>query len=802
MGNEAMKKGARMGSRKRTILLAAAVLAIVVLALVLRTHLLQYYGFFEPDGYYHYAVIEAAIHNGYSVPANPPLSGWPPNCNIVVGNSTCSPAIPHGEPVGFYMLTLIPYLILGFLGISAYSIMRIVPVIFGLLGMLFAYILAMRWSNNKGFGILTMLFVAVSMANISKTEALSYRGDAFATVFLLAALIVTLAMLDAEKIRTKLTYLLGAALLLSLCNLVWNGAAFATAVYAFAIMLILLYGFVFKNRKLVSDSVYMSGVLLLWFALVSLFNAIGLIRGQTFTGPPFFLALLLLSIAVYAGKRMLDLGMDERVYVISTAKRRLALAAIVALASTAVISLAIPGYLGHIAGLAGYNGNNNLLATIQELFRPSPLYFWNSFGLQNLMTPLGPVMMLAAALTSGSSTAMWVVLLFFSMCYLFMQINKENEGENGEQAAVRFAPNTTTLVLISYFSLTAYLQMSAIRFGYLISIPMAIFSAFTLYWLFLYLRRWKAIRMASIAVGIVIVVFVCYASFNSISGIVPSDSINTQFIQALAWMHNNTPSNSVVLTLWPEGSVVEGVANRTSVTDSVTAQSIYKTAQFAAWLYDSGADPAFLLANITGAPDYLLVRQMWMNETLSIFLESNITEVNSSAYGYTSFSRLTELTNSTSKVYKFFNGAAEADMVVATNKSGGTVSAYFKSGSILQPFRHIAFYNTVTGNWSVANQTSTGDITANNFTFLVLYSPVNTAHGYLNVTAAYALSPSLASSNMVKFLFQCNTLACSWDNNVASLKLVYINLDTKIFQIEYNMSNASVAADVAEYPRV
>ena len=44
----------------------------------------------------------------------------------------------------------------------------------------------------------------------------------------------------------------------------------------------------------------------------------------------------------------------------------------------------------------------------------------------------------------------------------------------------------------------------------------------------------------------------------------------------------------------------------------------------------------------------------------------------------------------------------------------------------------------------------------------------------------------MSSSNLLKFMFECGTTACVWNNNVASAKLVYVNPDTKIYQLTYN----------------
>ncbi|MEM3241346.1 MAG: hypothetical protein QXV13_02745, partial [Candidatus Micrarchaeaceae archaeon] len=62
----------------------------------------------------------------------------------------------------------------------------------------------------------------------------------------------------------------------------------------------------------------------------------------------------------------------------------------------------------------------------------------------------------------------------------------------------------------------------------------------------------------------------------------------------------------------------------------------------------------------------------------------------------------------------------------------------------------------------------------------------------INITGAYMVAPNLAKSNMFKFLYECGYSYCPWNNTIASLKLVYSNLDSKIFEIMYNATNATI----------
>ena len=802
---EGTESGAETGHRGQTprfmsyakeysgALFLIAALIIILATVFFRVPLLSFPGFYEPDGYFHYSTIRAAVNNNFSIPQINPLSGWPPSCN----NYSCGPAVPHHEPFGLYWTVLIPYFFLQVAGVSYYDIMRLIPVLFAVLEVIGVYFLARYWSRSRFLGLLAMLLVALNMGNAARTSALIFRGDSFVTLFAIAAMIATIAVFRAENRRRKAAYAVLAGVLLSLCNLVWNGAAFVTAIYFFAIMLILILGFAFEKRKLVGDTGYVLLSLLVWFALVALYRSLmWIVSIQTFTGFNFFLLLLPAALGWFFALYVMD-KMHGKLPHVGTPARKIALGIGIVVAIFLLVYILIPSSVNDIFVTAGFDITNAFSSTIQELQPPTYTFLFASFNFQNFTTPMN-IIMVIDTFFSGLHLFWWFVLLALFVPYFFMQIDDPESGFLGGTARWHFEFNEANLFLISYFALTAYLQMNAIRFNSLVSIPMSIFSAFTIYWLITFLKRYRLAYYASFVLLALLIIFVVQTDLGYITGLAPADQINTQFLQALSWMKNNTPSNSVVLTLWPDGSVVEGVANRTSVTDSVGSQYAYKANPFAAWLYNSSPDPGFLLANISGAPNYLLVRQAWMVETGGIFTESGI-NVSGNNFGYNPFTSLNEKVNKTTQLYQFFGRGLEEDTVISNGSAGHTIASYLKFNQGIQPFGYVAFYNVVNGNWSVIKQTAFN--VTNNQTFLISYSPVPAPNLYVNITDAYMLGTGIANSNMAKFLYQCNTYACLWNNNVAALRLVYINYDTKIFQILYNESNSTVAAAISRFPR-
>ncbi len=765
------------------VLFLLAVLVIIAFTVYFRVPLLGYFGFYEPDGYFHFSIIRAAVNNHFSIPQWDRLSG------------SEIPGVPHHEPFGLYWVTIIPYFFLQYLGISYYTIMRLMPVVFGILDVIGAYFLSRYISKDKLFGLLVMLFIGLNMGNAARTSALIYRGDSFVSFFLIVALIATVEMFRAKDRNMKLAFIGVSAILLSFCNLVWNGAAFATAIYIFAFILMLSLGFTFEKKEMIEDTKYMLGALLVWFLLVALYKIPDWIASvEAFTGLNFF---LLFAFMVAAWLLVEDMANRRHLKhdLANTSRGRFALCLITMVVAFVAIYLIIPGFVSDIFTTSGFDITNGFSSTIQELQSPTYTFLWASFGFQNYTNPMSIVMLIATGFGSGFLVPFWLVLMLCFVPYFFMHIENDGEGLASGEASVKFGFNGALLILISFFALTAYLQMNAIRFNSLLSIPMSILSAYTIYWLMRFVKKYRLAYYASYLLLALLVVYMIQTDIGYIANLAPADQINPQFIAALNWLRGNSTSNSVVLTLWPDGSVVEAVANLTSITDSVGSQYAYVANPFAAWLYNSSPDPEFLLSNLSKKPDYLLVRNAWMYETGGIFTESGI-NVSEGAYGYNPFSSLNEKVNKTEQVYQFFGSGIEEDTVI-TNGTNETIASYLRLQNGVQPFKYVDFYNQNNGQFSIIQQTAF-NIT-NNQTFLIVYSSTPAPSLYVNITSAFMLNTKLADSNMIKFLYHCNNDVCLWNNKVATMQLVEINPDTKIFHIVYNESNATVRG--TSYPR-
>ena len=786
-------------TKSNCIFLALAVVA-VILAINYRITMLGFYGFYEPDGFYYFTAMRAIFSNGLQIPPVLGISGWPQHA-------------PIAEAHGIYYLTIIPYLLLGG-QVSYYTIMRLMPVLFGLLDMFGAYMLSRYISKDKVFGFFVLLFVALSMGNAARTSALVYRGDSFVTFFLIAALIFFVEVIKQDERKKKLIVSVAAAVSLLLGNLVWNGSPFTTAIFMVSLVMLISYAFVFRKEKLIDDGKYLLLSLLVWFVLVNTVKATGFITNQQLTGfafVPIYLCLALFwFIAYYSSTIQLPDFLRSQIY-------RFFILLLIIVAGIALFALLEPSTIYNIFVGNGFVAQTSFASTTEELQSPTCQFLYTSFG-ANLFTALPNLVIALTTLTSnlqcqgiaqGAIQSIWtesygiygiILLLLLFIPYLFMQVY-DSQGLLGGKPKLKFDATPGMIALMAFFIITAYLEMHVIRYNSLLSVPLAIISAFTIYWFVLVANNVKYAppygRFISIAIVAIIFFYVFYqlvywAGIYS-SSLMQADSINPQFISALQWLKLNSSPTSVVLTLWPDGSVVEGVSNRTSVMDSVGSENGSKATPFAAWLLNTSQDPQFLSTpTLMGSPNYLLVRTTWLQETQGIYTEANI-GTNPSMYGYAPLVSFSEsASNSTFKqIILKPNPSYPYPSVLFSMSYSNTTGRLSGISGVLQiaqgqasPFQQVVLYDQNTGNFSIVNQGIANQ--TNGEMLLLQYSEVPRSNFFLNLTGAYVFGEGIASSNMLKFLFLCNTYQCAWNNNRATLQLVYINSDTRIFKINYN----------------
>ncbi|MDE1824990.1 MAG: hypothetical protein KGH61_01225 [Candidatus Micrarchaeota archaeon] len=798
------------------IIFIVCAILIAIIAIYYRTTMLGYFGFYEPDGFFHYSVIRAAVEHGFAVPKFLGISGWPKNSAVT-------------ESIGLYWATLLPYAFLQYVGVSYYTVMRLVPILFAIFDMIGAFYLARYFNKDKLFGLLVMLFVALSMGNAARTSALVYRGDGFISIFIIIALILMLEVIKSQTWQRKLRLAVLSAAVLSVGNLAWAGGTVAISIYMGAFVLLLAYGFVKEDKAMIDNSRFLLLGILVWSILTSIYTDVGFISAQNaaFTGVYFLLLFIMMAIGTEIARALVHRKDRFSVYMSSLPRRLFAGIALIGIAFLVIYAIA-PQVLYYVLVGNGFTANNGFGFSIEELQPPTPAFFFASFGSTIFMTPMS-LLLYYSTYYLNLRDLFWLASFLAVFLYAFASTeNVDTQKIMGGRAHIKFAMSAALLVLIAYYGVTSYLQLNAVRFNSLLSIPMAIFVAYTVYWLLLYLKNIRNYGTVLLVFGLVLVaallIYLAYIDIQYSNSLVQADNINPQFISALHWYKSNTNTSAVTLTLWPDGSVVEGVANRTSVTDSVGSQYAYKAGPFATWVLNSSSNPQFLDRNITGRPNYLLVRYTWLLEDsgilsesginytsfnrtlthriLSSFGKSSISQLNASEissfnqsigqyYGYDPFYSFSEQKNGTFQSFTLINSQQKLEAKLILNASPGShqVISYIVLGNRISPYKYIVFYNQYNASYQRLEQT--GFNQTNNQTLLLTYSSVPRPGAFVNVTGAIMFNSGIAQSNMFKFLYLCGQGACAWDNNLASLKTVYINSDTKIYKIIYNDTNAT-----------
>lgn len=434
------------------LVFAVIVIAILSITVYARLGLAHDQGLFEPDGFFYYSVVRATINNHLSEPQHLGISGFPGH-NFI------------GEAPGLPYLTVIFYLLLGWTGASALDIMRMLPILVGLIEVVLAYLLAKELSNSRLCGLLAMFFVAVSAGNIARTAALVYRGDTFIAVPLMIALLIMLKGLKLQSARRGAIYALVAAFILSTGILVWNGSPYIIVVYMFSLALLTIYSFISWKPGLARSALIFTAALFAVYLLQSIYLSLHAARtglaldGSSFLA--FYIPVLVGTILVYW---VIGRG---RVGVLHSPSGRAAVAAIVALAMLAVVGALFSGYVRTITNASGVtqpgtaNATNTanetgisyaIGSTTQELQKPSFQFLFASFGLEMYLMPIGIIM--------------------------FLLLNRRIDGRDEEGNQIVTA---AFIALFVYLAVTAYLQYNAIRYNSLLSIPLALFAAYALY---------------------------------------------------------------------------------------------------------------------------------------------------------------------------------------------------------------------------------------------------------------------------------------------------------------------------------
>jgi hypothetical protein len=187
-------------------------------------------------------------------------------------------------------------------------------------------------------------------------------------------------------------------------------------------------------------------------------------------------------------------------------------------------------------------------------------------------------------------------------------------------------------ILLPLFIVPFCIQLQQVRFNILLAMPMAVFAGYAIGTIAEKLAALEGKTTAYYLVGLLLVSQVVIAAVQ-VPFYRPVNGINPPYLDAMTWISNNTEKNATFLTLWPDGSLIEGWGNRQSYSDSI--MGLERLVGFNKFLFAEAGNITYLQEI---KPSYLLIRKYWLYENYSIALQAGY-QTNQS-YANTNFQAL------------------------------------------------------------------------------------------------------------------------------------------------------------------
>ncbi len=198
---------------------------IVLAAFVIRMATFKLNCFLAYDPAHHYKIAEYVLEKG-EFPIIWQLSRFPFGSSI-------------SEPMGLYYISVILYKILNVFGLSFFQVFKLAPAIFGSITLVPMYLLTRDvFSKRAGFYAITIL--AFLPANLHRTAAGYYRGDAFFMFFAVLSFYLFIKSIKDKSIPVAVL----AGLSFGLMGLAWNGYLFGFVIAAGFMVLYAVLSFI------------------------------------------------------------------------------------------------------------------------------------------------------------------------------------------------------------------------------------------------------------------------------------------------------------------------------------------------------------------------------------------------------------------------------------------------------------------------------------------------------------------------------------------------------------------------------
>jgi dolichyl-diphosphooligosaccharide--protein glycosyltransferase len=525
----------------RNAALEASILGMVlVLAIIFRIMRVRWGPYLDAfDPLFQFRVTEHIVENGYSsfFTWHDTMSWWPWGRNIA---RSSFPGVPFSGAFVYQVLKTFGF------NFTVHDVCLYFPVLMGVITCLVIYFLG-KDLGGSSVGLFAAFFMAISEAFIARTSLGFYDTENIGLFGLTATSLFFLRSIDQERpFKHKIAYAVASGLSLGYLFASWGAARYAVGLLALFILVSLVIQS-YERQHLISYAITMG----IGFFIAILVPRLGLRYLSSMENAAVILLIILLIVFEVARERF-----EERQVI-------LLIGGLVVALVVGVFALEALGLIKPISGkfwrviLPGAGLENPLSESVAEHKRSAWNSFFGSFGLTFPLAVLGAYF----AIDKSDGRRIFSALFFVT--------------------AVYFTGSMTRLSLI-------------------LSIPTSLMAAYGLHGLiapFVQItrqreetkgRRRRRTRFGvSKELGIIFMIFIFVGILPTIWGTADSslrptslassgisalfgDRYPSDWMQALSWMKDNLPDDSVVVSWWDYGYWIEAMAGKTTMADGAT----------------------------------------------------------------------------------------------------------------------------------------------------------------------------------------------------------------------------------------
>lgn len=531
-----------------TLILYTCLTLIVIIAFLVRILPLRWGAYLsEFDPYYHYRVTDYVVKNWQYIFADVKVPStdasfwkWQDYQSWYPGGRDIWATTPPGLP----FTGAIFYFLLSFLGfhVSVADACIFFPPVMGAITCLALFFFA-KDLGGKEVGLLSALILSLNAAHISRTYLGFYKHETVGVFAIILVSLFFLRSIESEKSLSKcIYYSIASGLSLAYLDVSWSAFYYLTDLLAvFVVALIILRRY--SSRILISFSITMG---------ISLLIAIQVPR----PGPslltssailPVYIALVLLAFSEMF-KRIKTLKMRTIVITFSLASM-----------GTLILLLTQIGLISPIGG--------KFISVVNPILRGQ--------------MPIVESVAEHRPATWASSYYHFGFLTILALIGFFFAFKK---------------PTNKNIYLILFGVTSLYFATSYVRLDLILSPAFAVLSALAVMEIgkpfvdiargvsFFPKRKARLITRVSLEFGVITVILLFFLVFSTLahgvdsayepatiaSSTIPTRNYIGDWLEACAWLHDNTPKNAVVCCWWDYGYYVTVIGNRTTLADNST----------------------------------------------------------------------------------------------------------------------------------------------------------------------------------------------------------------------------------------